>query len=147
MIRSRIVVAIFAFLAATPVYVGADDRPNKPVDSENIMQKKLVAAQKLLGALATNDFAAVKENAQRLNDYSKQAAWKLIETPRYGTYSDEFQRITLKMVRQAEDKNIDGVALAYVDLTLTCVKCHQYVRDTKMGYSPLPRTKDLIAEK
>ena len=31
------------------------------------------------------------------------------------------------------DKNLDGAALSYVDMTLMCVKCHQHVRETKMG--------------
>jgi hypothetical protein len=32
-------------------------------------------------------------------------------------------------VKKAKDKNIDGVALAYVDVTLSCVRCHEYVRE------------------
>jgi hypothetical protein len=101
-----------------------------------VMKKKLVAAQKLLGGLALNEFDVIKENAETLNDLSKQAAFKAIETPRYQAYSDEFQRITRKMAQQAKEKNIDGVALAYVEMTLTCVKCHQHVRETKLGLAP-----------
>lgn len=110
---------------------GSQDPDKKPLKKHNIMEKKLAVAQKLLGGLAVNDFAAIKENAGILNDLSKQAAWKMIETPRYESYSDEFQRLTLRMFEQATDKNLDGVALSYVDMTLTCVKCHQHVREQK----------------
>jgi hypothetical protein len=99
----------------------------------SIMERKLFAAQKLLAALAQNDFAAIKENAEVLNDLSKQAAWKMIETPRYEQYSDEFQRLTLRMANQAREKNLDGAALSYVDMTLVCIKCHQHVREQKIG--------------
>ncbi len=36
-----------------------------------------------------------------------------------------------EIVRQAENKNIDGVALAYSQLTLSCVNCHKLLRDSK----------------
>jgi hypothetical protein len=57
----------------------------------------------------------------------------MIETPRYEQYSDEFQRLTLRMANQARDKNLDGAALSYVDMTLVCIKCHQHVREQKIG--------------
>jgi hypothetical protein len=128
-----------AGLALLPFAAGQEQKPPK---EESLMKKKLAAAQKLLGGLAQNDFETIRENADRLNDYSKLAAWKLIETPRYEQYSDEFQRLTLKMSNQAKAKNIDGVALSYVDMTLVCVKCHQHVREQKVGMNPPTSLRD-----
>ena len=105
---------------------------DKPVKKPTLMEKKLVAAQKVLEGLAKNDLEAIRENAGVLNDLSKQAAWKMVETPRYEQYSEEFQRITLKMMNQGKDKNLDGAALSYVDMTLMCVKCHQHVREVRI---------------
>jgi hypothetical protein len=135
---SHIRMAVFAavVLAVFAPGAGADEPDRKPMKKSSLMEKKLAVAQKLLGALALNDFPAIKEYAETLNDLSKQAAWKLLETPRYESYSDEFQRVTLKMAQQGRDRNIDGAALAYVDMTLTCVKCHQHVRDEKVGMTP-----------
>ena len=123
-----------AVLAVLTLSVGGD--PPKPQKKSSIMEKKLGAAQKVLEGLALNNMPLVKENADLLNDLSKQAAWKLIETPRYEQYSEEFQRITLKMSNQAREKNVDGAALSYVDLTLMCVKCHQHTREVKIGRLP-----------
>ena len=145
--RLRILAAVIVLIGSCPSWVGADDQGKAPPIPDNIMQKKLEAAQQLLGALAKNDFESIRQNASRLNDYSKLAAWKYIETPRYEGYSDEFQRITNKMANQAKEKNLDGVALSYVDLTLTCVKCHQYVRDVKTGFAPSKRFEGLAARK
>lgn len=130
--RSHVCSLALAGLALLP-FASAQERKPK---EESIMKKKLAAAQKLLGGLATNDFDTIQDSADRLNDYSKQAAWKLIETPRYEIYSEEFQRLTLKMSNQAKAKNLDGVALSYVDMTLVCVKCHQHVREQKAGTNP-----------
>jgi len=143
----RIIAAVTVLFGSFPACAGADDPNKAPPVPDNIMQKKLEAAQQLLGALAKSDFESIRKNASLLNDYSKLAAWKLVETPRYESYSDEFQRITNKMANQAKDKNLDGVALSYVDLTLTCVKCHQHVRDVKTGLLPSKRLEGMAANK
>jgi hypothetical protein len=121
-------------LAFSTLAVGGD--PPRPAKSPSIMQKKLAASQKVLEGLALNNFKEIQENAELLNDLSKQAAWKMIDTPRYAQYSEEFQRLTVKMAVQAKDKNIDGVALSYVDMTLLCVKCHQHTREVRVGQLP-----------
>jgi hypothetical protein len=120
-----------AFLVALACAAGHGQ--DKPAKKPSLMEKKLASAQKVLEGLAKNDFEAIRENSGILNDLSKQAAWKMVETPRYETYSEEFQRITLKMMNQGKDKNLDGAALSYVDMTLMCVKCHQHVREVRMG--------------
>lgn len=132
-----------AVLAVLSFSVGGD--PPKPGKKPSIMEKKLSAAQKILEALALNNFPQIKENAELLNDLSKQAAWKLIDTPRYEQYSEEFQRVTLKMANHAKEKNLDAVALEYVDMTLLCVKCHQHTREVRIGQTPSFDKKNRIA--
>ena len=73
---------VFVLLLAAPLATGQEQR--RPAKDESIMKKKLAAAQKLLGAVAKEDYAAIKENAGILNDLSKLAAWKFIETPQIG---------------------------------------------------------------
>jgi hypothetical protein len=77
MTQRRSFLFVFALLLSAPLATGEEPR-RVPSKDETIMKKKLVAAQKLLGALAKEDFAAIKENSSILNDLSKQAAWKLI---------------------------------------------------------------------
>ena len=36
-----------------------------------------------------------------------------------------------ELIKNAEDRNLDAAALSYVDLTLTCVKCHKHVREVR----------------
>ncbi len=48
-------------------------------------------------------------------------------------------------MRKAKDKNLDGVTLAYMDLTMSCVRCHQYVRDTRDASLSVPRSGGALA--
>jgi len=125
----------FAVTVLVALAYAAGHGDDKPAKKPTLMEKKLASAQKVLEGLAKNDFEAIRENAGILNDLSKQAAWKMVETPRYETYSEEFQRITLKMMNQGKEKNLDGAALSYVDMTLMCVKCHQHVREVRIGHA------------
>ena len=49
-----------------------------------------------------------------------------------GTPADA-RRIADDLVKKATEKNLDGAALAYVEMTLTCVKCHKHVREARKG--------------
>jgi hypothetical protein len=60
-----------AALAVLTLSVGGD--PPKPQKKSSIMEKKLGAAKKVLEGLALNNMLMVKENADLLNDLSKQA--------------------------------------------------------------------------
>jgi hypothetical protein len=98
-----------------------------------LMQQKLKHSQQLLAGLALNDFKKIEKNADELIDISRQAEWRAFKTPQYEVYSNEFRRTATNMVENAKKKNLDGAALNYVDLTLTCVKCHKYVREVRMA--------------
>jgi hypothetical protein len=46
-------------------------------------------------------------------------------------HSNDFRRSADSIVQAAKAKNLDGAALAYVDMTLTCVRCHKHVRKVR----------------
>jgi hypothetical protein len=109
--------------------------PDKTSDKElaELMKRKLENAQKVLEGIALNDFDGISKHADELIQISKQAEWRVRKTPRYETYSNEFRRSAGELVENAKQKNLDGAALAYVDLTLTCVKCHKHVRESRQS--------------
>ena len=37
------------------------------------------------------------------------------------------------VIEKAKAKSIDGATLAYVEMTVTCVRCHQYTREQGIG--------------
>jgi cytochrome c556 len=105
---------------------------------KELMKKKLQHSQKVLEGIALNDHDTIRTNADELILISKTAEWKVYKTPEYEVYSNDFRRIATELVEKAQTKNTDGAALAYVDLTLTCVKCHKHVREVRRaGLDPL----------
>jgi hypothetical protein len=97
-----------------------------------LMREKLKNAQGVLEGLALNDFKKIVKHGEELIQISKNAEWQAIKSPRYELYSNEFRRAIEAMIEKSEAKNLDGAALSYVEMTLSCVKCHKYVRDTRM---------------
>jgi len=105
------------------------DPPNKKI--AELMHRKLESSQKVLEGIATNDFTKIARNAEELMQISKEAEWKVLKTERYELYSNEFRRNAETLAKNAKDKNLDAAALTYVELTLTCVRCHKHVRETR----------------
>jgi cytochrome c556 len=96
-----------------------------------IMMEKLKSSQALLAGIATSDFNRITSNTEELIQLTKREEWQVIKTPRYEMNSNEFRRAAENIIQKARAKNIDGVTLAYFELTMSCVRCHQYVREVR----------------
>ncbi len=116
--------------------LAADDpkpAPATPRKNPTVMQRKLTHAQKVLEGLATEDFEKIRISAEGIRDCIKDETWRINDTEKYLTFSDNFLRQTEAMREAAKKKNIDSATLAYVGMTLSCVKCHQHLRDERGG--------------
>jgi hypothetical protein len=121
-----------AILAVVLVAIHPSAQGDPPPRLADLMRKKLEHAQKVLEGIAVNDFDKISRGGEELMLVSKTVEWRVFKTPEYEIHSNSFRRAAETLMEKAKDKNIDGAALAYVDLTLSCVKCHKYVRDTRM---------------
>jgi cytochrome c556 len=74
------------------------------------------------------DLETARGQAFRLKAVAETADWNVMSTPDYARETEEFVRATDRLLRAAETRNLDAVALAYVQVTLSCVRCHRYVR-------------------
>jgi hypothetical protein len=122
-----------ALCCVLPAFYGRGGEPK--TDEEKLralMHKKLENSQKVLEGITTQDFKMISSRAAELIEVSKEAGWKVVKTPRYEAYSNDFRAEAEDLMKAAKEKNVDAAALAYVDLTLTCVKCHKYVREERM---------------
>jgi hypothetical protein len=129
--QARFILAAVALVVPLATLSGHGDEPKKEKVSD-LMQKKLKASQNILEGITTNDLKKVSDNADDLIALSKEAEWKVLKTNSYELYSNDFRRTAEELVKNAKDKNLDAAALSYVELTLDCVKCHKYVRETRM---------------
>jgi hypothetical protein len=130
--RSIILGALVLFAWISLDQTSGKEPQKKESDVRELMQQKLKHSQKILEAIAVNDFDSLAKHADELIFLSKEAEWKVLKTPRYESYSNDFRRNAEALVQSAKEKNVDAAALAYVDLTLNCVKCHKHVREVRM---------------
>jgi len=131
-------------LSAALVPLGSGQQPNDGL--ARIMKEKLKNSQLVMEGMALADFAKIRKGADELIQLSKTAEFMVHKTPRYEVYSNDFRRAAETIYQKAKDQNIDGVALAYVDMTLTCVRCHQYVRELRQARGPLGTPPNPLAQ-
>jgi len=118
--------------AAAPAQEPDPNAP-RPDDVSAFMRVKLNLAQKVLEGIATEDFDEVAKNAQQMGLMAQDENWKVYQTPEYRTHSGEFQRIAANLTKAGQDKNVDSAALAYIQLTMTCVNCHKHTRTIRLA--------------
>ena len=111
---------------------GFADQP-KPNDVGALMKLKLKHSQSILAGVAVEDFDLIAKNSQQLALLAQDANWRVFQTPEYRHHSADFQRIADNLTKAAKDRNGDAAALAYVQLTMSCVNCHKYVRGVRMA--------------
>lgn len=133
---SRFVLAIVVAVTGAMAYraVAQDDLTGRRAKRATFMKMKLEYSKNMLEALTTEDYDKVRSNAKALKAMSLAAEWEVPEIPNvqeYLTYSADFQRLCDDLVKAADRKSIDGTTLNFTQLTVNCVKCHQYVRFKK----------------
>lgn len=105
--------------------------PKVPTKKE-LMAAKLKHTQSILEGIAVNDLDKVLTGSDELvrvmraNDFLN--AYKGEE---YRFQLKLFERAAESVGKKAKDKNMDGVLVAYHELTVSCLKCHQAMRDKK----------------
>ena len=95
------------------------------------MQRKLVHAQGILSGLALNYFDRIDREADALIRVREEATWRLNETEQYLRHSLAFLEDLKEIKKAAKARNLDGATLACLDMTRTCVKCHETLRTLK----------------
>jgi cytochrome c556 len=135
-------------LIAVPFKVAAQGKKDRDEILAEMMQKKLKSTHLVLDGVAIGDFKKITIGGKALIKLANSETWQLIRSPDYERHSADFIRATEKLVKKAQDKNIDGAALAYVEMTLSCVRCHQYVREhrreARMELEPSESALDYI---
>jgi hypothetical protein len=104
--------------------------PGDPAKSASIwMKQKLAASQNILAGLTRADFDAIGTNAASMLAVGYLEKWIRADTPGYGVMMKDFEYANQSLVRAARAKNLDRATVAYLQLTLSCVNCHNLIRD------------------
>jgi hypothetical protein len=113
-------------------------KPNKsPEDGESTendgpsvwMRLKLQGSQDLLAALVRADFDGIRQSATRLNSFGRFERFVRGKNEEYNTQLRFFRNANQQIIRQADRKNVEGAALGFMQLTASCVNCHNVIRD------------------
>ncbi len=114
-------------------FVAGLGRSEPPNNVRDFMRAKLSHSQKVLEGLAIEDFDEIAKNSQAMSLLSQATNWQVLQTPEYLDQSKDFRRAADSLTDAAKKKNLDGAALAYVEMTMKCINCHKYVRGVRMA--------------
>lgn len=104
------------------------------IDRSKFMKAKVEHSKSIVEGLATENYESIAIHSQALMTLSNDSMWNAFQTPEYVSMSGEFRAAAERLREAAHGKNVDGATLAYFEVTLSCVRCHKYVR--KWGKSP-----------
>ena len=94
-----------------------------------MMQQKLAAAQTLMGSLVSKDYATIEKQARQLRDISKASTWHKKNQSEFMAEAQSFQFAADALYQSAVAKDLGGVSLGFVRTVMSCMMCHNYVRD------------------
>lgn len=109
-------------------------KPEDPIESDEtrplkkFMRKKLDASSSVLEGLCTEDLQLVADGAEILMAMSREEQWRVSNDGMYRRYSREFINAVEELQKEAEDNDMNGTSLAWVNVTMKCLKCHEWVR-------------------
>lgn len=115
--------------------VPAKVQPNQVKQDEQIKSKarkqfmrgKLTSNQKIVEGLSLKNFALVREGAEGVTALVKGQHWFVLDTPEYKEYSKDMEQAAQRLIKAADNKNIEAATLRYFEVTLNCIDCHRYL--------------------
>ena len=127
-------------LATASVVLFADDETDEParLGTNIFMRVKLRSSEKVLEGIVTRDFKLIDEGAQEMQDMSRASDWPQADDEMYEHYSIEFRRLCGKLSSLAKDENIEGVSFTYIQITSSCITCHDRVFNA-LKWAPDPK--------
>ena len=124
-------IVVLAVAAVTGSRPTADESTMRPDQVAVFMRAKLAHSQNVLEGLAIEDYDLIDKGAQELSLASEDASWQVLQTEDYARQSADFRRSCDSLRKAAKSHNLDGAALAWMEVTMKCVQCHKYVRDVR----------------
>lgn len=124
-------VAALGVFGCIAVLFATSGRTEQEENVSKFMRAKLAHTQEVLAGLALEDFEGIAKHGQELSLLSRATEWQVLQTPEYQRHSEDFRRSADLLTEAGKKQNIDAASLAYVEMTLKCVRCHKYVRQVR----------------
>ena len=94
-----------------------------------------IASNLILEGLCMDDLKAVEAGTQSLLKMPSEAKWRVSNDMMYRRYSNEFVQAVEELQKEAEENDMDGASMAWMNVTMKCMKCHKWVRNTVLADS------------
>jgi hypothetical protein len=131
-----VVLAALCLFAISSVGQSQEKQSQKQPDRKSLtsnqvlMREKLDHMSEVLEGLTLQNFAQVEAAADKLRMISVATGWHITDqTPRYQSLSKNFQEQAVDLQRHAKEMNTDAATLDLVRLNVTCMQCHQHMRE------------------
>ena len=124
-----------AFVGTLAVAVSLTGTFAQTPQLSKVMRAKLEQSQGLLAALVTSNWNDLARRTQELQRLTRDPAWSVMNSPPYASQAAAFLRAVEDLSQAAERRDGETAPLAYVSLTLTCVRCHQAVARSRLAGS------------
>ena len=94
------------------------------------MRAKLSRSKDILAGLVRRDFDSMSRAAKELKRISAATDWPDANDAKFQFLSIEFQKQCDQLDALAKELSYEGVQFTFQNLTMTCIRCHDHVRDT-----------------
>jgi hypothetical protein len=94
------------------------------------MKQKLTYSERILEGLAKGDMDLINKNASAMRALNRIEYFVRRDPPAYRTQLNVFQFSVDELIRCSQEDNLDGAALAFTQMTMSCVNCHKHIRKT-----------------
>lgn len=138
-------VSLTAALAVSILHGASEDPPRRagPEKSESsvkgstsekestkVMADKLRHTHELITSLAREDYKSLEKSAKSLGK-TAHLQWVAEPSPEYRSQLQVFWTTLEGIESGARRKNIEEATLAYMQMTLSCVRCHRVIRQKR----------------
>lgn len=117
-------------LIGRPFWTTAADPPTQPIhETEVLMRAKLSSSQRVLEGLLSEDFRLIAQASKEMKKISEAAEWPRARDAVYEHFAAEFRRQCNKLEHLAAQRNHEAASFTYLQMTTTCIDCHNYIRE------------------
>ncbi len=106
-----------------------------------LMRAKLSSSQRVVEGLMAGDFSLIRKGGEDMMKICDATEWRTREDQVYAHYRGELRRGAIKLIKQADEKSLDGAAYTYMHSMTTCISCHEYCRNVLRVASIIPQSQ------
>lgn len=128
-ILTTILMAVIGGAIGTGVVLRAHAQDEDSKARRDFMRAKMMYSSNILEGLTNKDFKLIEESANEIIGITSAEKWLVVDSMEYRRQSAELKTAAEKLKKEAKNKNLEGAALRFFDMTLKCIDCHENIRE------------------